>query len=279
MKKFTLEIVMHLIGIGSASGIIYNENTLLLIADSSGFLYEYKIESKDIKKHALVENPIENMAKKDKTDFEAVACYEAGLFIFSSGSGKNRNRMIEINTKSYDTVASTDLSDLYESMQYFAQIKRDEFNIEGAIYNGESFLLFQRGNGKSNRNVIFTIHGKNLVNDYSLIYNDIKLPKINGFKTGFSDAVLVADKIYFLATAENSKSTTDDGKISGSLIGRIDSKSMKIDFTKKISDHQKFEGLTLISNEENSISFLLCEDNDTTVLESNIYKLNFQLKD
>jgi hypothetical protein len=81
------------------------------------------------------------------------------------------------------------------------------------------------------------------------------------------------DKIYFLASAENSNSTYDDGEVLGSIIGRIDVKKMKIDFTQKISDTHKFEGLTLYKKSSNEIEFLLCEDNDTEVLEADVYKL------
>jgi hypothetical protein len=35
-----------------------------------------------------------------------------------------------------------------------------------------------------------------------------------------------------LATAEDTESTYDDGEVLGSLIGRINLKTMKIDFTK-----------------------------------------------
>ena len=49
---------------------------------------------------------------------------------------------------------------------------------------------------------------------------------------------------------------------------------MKIDFTKKISDTQKFEGLTVYQNTNDTIDFLLCEDKDTEVLETTIYKLS-----
>ncbi|MNR68908.1 hypothetical protein D3C85_1937790 [compost metagenome] len=48
---------------------------------------------------------------------------------------------------------------------------------------------------------------------------------------------------------------------------------MKIDFTKKISDSHKFEGLTLFKNTNEKIEFLLCEDKDNDVLETAIYKL------
>jgi hypothetical protein len=52
---------------------------------------------------------------------------------------------------------------------------------------------------------------------------------------------------------------------------------MKIDFTKKISLTNKFEGLTLFSKNKIQIQFLLCEDKNTDALESNIYKLRIDL--
>jgi hypothetical protein len=61
-----------------------------------------------------------------------------------------------------------------------------------------------------------------------------------------------------LATAENIL-TYDDSEILGSLIGRIDIETMKIDFTKKLAPN-KFEGLTLFSKNKNQIQFLICRD-------------------
>ncbi len=276
MKKITLEILIHIIGLGSASGLIYNTNSLLLIGDSSGFLYHYSISKSDLVKYPLIENPSENIAKKDKIDFEAIAYSGDDVYVFGSGSRENRNKMIKMKINKKDSTKTVDLTHLYEDMQSFAQIKKEQFNIEGAIFDKGNFILFQRGNGKDNRNVIFTISGHNLTDDYAILYNDFKLPKINGVHTGFSDAILIDDKIYFLATAEDSKSTASTGGILGTLVGRIDVKKMKIDFTKKISDTQKFEGITLYSKGENKMEFLICEDNDTTVLESNIYKLTLE---
>ena len=84
--------------------------------------------------------------------------------------------------------------------------------------------------------------------------------------------------IYFLSTAEDTKSTYDDGEVLGSFIGRIDLKSMKIDFTQKITSTNKFEGLTFYKKDNNKIEFLLCEDNDTELLETKIYKLSLPVK-
>ncbi|WP_414656015.1 DUF6929 family protein, partial [Flavobacterium sp.] len=46
----------------------------------------------------------------------------------------------------------------------------------------------------------------------------------------------------------------------------------------KITATNKFEGLTLYKKENNKIEFLLCEDNDTELLETKIYKLTLPVK-
>lgn len=278
MEKFTLELLFQIIGIGSASGLIYKDNSLLIIGDNSGFLYEYQMDSKDLKRHPLLENPTENTLKKDKADFEAITHFADSLYVFGSGSTEKRNKMIQVNSTDKKIIATNDLADLYAVMQNFGEIKPEDFNLEGAIYNGESWFLLNRGNGSSNKNVLFTIEGKNLTNDFTILSNAYKLPKIKGVRSSFTDAILVDNSIYFLATAEDTESTYDDGEVLGSLIGRINLKTMKIDFTQKISSTHKFEGLTLYANSKEKIEFLLCEDKDTEALETDIYKLTLDKK-
>lgn len=278
MEKFKLELLFQIIGIGSASGLIYKDNSLLIIGDNSGYLYEYQMDSQDLKRHPLLENPIENTLKKDKSDFEAITIFGNSLYVFGSGSTEKRNKMIEVNSSDKKVIATNDLAGLYTVMQSFGAIKPEDFNIEGAIYTGERWFLLNRGNGGSHKNVLFTIEGKNLINDFTILSNDYKLPKIKGVRSSFTDGILVEDGIYFLATAEDTASTYDDGEVLGSFIGRINLKTMKIDFTQKISSTHKFEGLTLYSNSKEKIEFLLCEDKDTEVLETDIYKLTLDKK-
>lgn len=273
MEKFQLSLLFKIIGLGSASGLIYQDNSILAIGDNSSYLYEYTIDSQKLEKHALIENPQENTPKKVKLDFEAITKFENNVYIFGSGSTENRNKMVQFDTTTKKVIATTDLSDLYLVMQSFGKISPDDFNIEGAIYNGQSWYLFNRGNGKTNKNVVFTIDGENLTNDFRVLANEYKLPKIKGVRTSFTDAILVEDKIYFLATAENTESTYDDGEVLGSIVGRIDTTTMKIEFTKKITDTHKFEGISLSKKSGKEMEFFLCEDNDTEVLESNIFKL------
>ena len=191
MEKFTLELLFQIIGIGSASGLICKDNSLLIIGDNSGFLYEYQMDSKNLKRHPLLENPIENTLKKDKADFEAITQFGDSIYIFGSGSTEKRNKMIQVNATDKKIIATNDLSDLYAVMQNFGDIKPEDFNLEGAIYNGESWFLLNRGNGSSHKNVIFTIEGKNLTNDFTILSNDYSLPKIKGVRSSFTDGIIV----------------------------------------------------------------------------------------
>ncbi|MEW5676164.1 hypothetical protein ABGT15_07610 [Flavobacterium enshiense] len=273
MHKFTLEILFQIIGIGSASGLIYKNNQLLVVGDNSSYLYEYTIENKALNRHPLTENPSENIAKKEKPDFEAVTEFEGKIYVFGSGSTEERNKMIELDAQTKAVTATTDLSDLYLSMQSFAELPEGDLNIEGVVRNQNEWFFFNRGNGAKGKNIVFTVQGKNLMEEFNIITNEYKLPKLKGIRASFTDAVLIGDKIYFLATAENTNSTYNDGEVLGSLIGSIDTQTMKIEFTKKITDTHKFEGLSLYKETDNELTFLLCEDNDTEELKASVFQL------
>ncbi len=278
MEKFQLSLLFKIIGIGSASGLVFHHDSIYLISDSSTFLYEYQIDSTQLNKIQLSKDAADNIVKKLKPDFEAIAHNASYYFLFGSGSTENRTQMIQVDAKSKEVVNTFDLSFLYSSMQSFAQMEADDFNIEGVIYNQETWYFFNRGNGKNQRNVVFTVTGSNLEDDFRIMTNEYKLPKIKGVRASFTDAIILDDTIYFLATAEKTESTYDDGEVVGSLIGSMNSETMKIKFTKKITDTQKFEGLTFYKRNKTEIEFLLCEDNDTEALESGIYKLKIELR-
>ena len=274
MKKIHLEVIFRIIGIGSASGLLYKDNTVLAVSDNGGFLYQYDIDNKMLSKSPLFENNVmENIPKKSKADFEAITEYNDTLYIFGSGSTANRNLMITVEANTKAVISTHDLTDFYAVLQSFGNIKPDDFNIEGVARNGDSWFFFQRGNNGTGHNAVFTVTGDIAKHDFSVIYNPFKLPKISGIETCFTDAVLVGDVLYFLATAENTDNAYDDGEVLGSIVGRIDVQKMKVGKTKRISESHKFEGIALLKQNSKEIQFLLCEDNDSDVLESDIYKL------
>ena len=277
MKKIHLEIMFRIIGIGSASGLLYKDNNVLAVSDNGGYLYQYDIKAGNLTKTPLFENDVmENISKPQKPDFEAMTEYNDTLYIFGSGSTANRNIMITLGLNTKEVISTVDLTDFYAVLQSFGSIKPDDFNIEGIVRNANTWYFFQRGNNGTGHNAIFTVTGDIAKHDFSVIHNPYKLPKINGIETCFTDALLVGDTIYFLATAENTSNSYDDGEVLGSIIGRIDTHKMKIGKTKRISDTNKFEGIALYDQNPSEIVFLLCEDNDSDVLESDIYKLTIR---
>ena len=277
MEPFTIELLYKIIGLGSASGLIYKDNSLFVISDNSSFLYEYHIPENQLSKIKLLENAQENIPKKDKFDFESIALKGNEMHLFGSGSTSKREKRITYNLETREVLEKS-LSKLYKSLKETTSISDDELNIEGTLFYNEKWFLFQRGNGVNSRNGIFKIKSLEIESHSELF--EVRLPKIKHVETSFTDAILVEDKIYFLATAEDTTSTYDDGEILGSLIGRMDSQTFEIEFTQKISDTHKFEGLTLYNKTETQIQFLICEDNDSDLLETNIYKLtlNNELK-
>lgn len=266
MEKFLLTVFFKIAGIGSASGVVYQNNSLFIISDNSGFLYEYNIESASLKQHALIENSTENILKKNKPDFEAITLKGDELHIFGSGSTEKRNRKLIFNTKTQQT-SEVNLEPLYQKIKKETHISDDDLNIEGALYYKDDLYLFQRGNGANSKNGIAVIKNDNIQ------FHAIQLPKIKHVEATFTDAILVGNKVYFLASAEDTTSTYNDGEVLGSIIGCMNIKNFKIEFTYQISDKHKFEGLTLSKNTKGEIEFLLCEDNDKEHLESSIYKL------
>ncbi|WP_310555110.1 DUF6929 family protein [Flavobacterium sp.] len=272
MEKILLSAFLKISGIGAASGIVHTNNSLYIISDNSGFLYQYQLENKQLLKHTLIDNPSENILKKQKPDFESITLKGNELHIFGSGSTENRNKKI-IYTIENQKIKENDLSTLYQNIKTSIPISDDELNIEGAFYHNENLYLFQRGNGGNSKNGIVKIE----FNDKLKIeFQSIQLPKIKHVEATFTDAILVDDKIYFLASAEDTTSTYDDGEVLGSLIGCMDVETFEIEFTHQINDNQKFEGLTTYQKTNSEIIFLLCEDNDTEELESTIYKLTLK---
>lgn len=268
MEKFTLELLFQIVGIGSASGLIHKDDSLFIISDNSSFLYEYNIKEKELHKIKLFENSQENITKKDKFDFESITQKGNKLYIFGSGSTPNRNKRISYDLTS-KAIEEKDISAIYEKLKQNASISDDDLNIEGAVFHNDKWHLFQRGNGAQSRNGIFTLDEQG--ND--IHFSPIPLPKIQNIEATFTDAILVEDKIYFLAAAEDTTSTYYDGEVLGSFIGALSIDTFEMIFTQKISETHKFEGLTLYASSQQKIEFLLCEDKDTETLETDIYKL------
>lgn len=272
MEKIQLLAFLTIQGIGAASGLVFHNNSLFIVSDNSGYLFEQKLDASQLIKHALIKDASVNIEKKRKPDFEAITLKENELHIFGSGSTTNRNRMMVFNSAT-NQVTENDYSGIYRKIKDQANISDDDLNIEGALYINNKLHLFQRGNGLNAQNGIFAID-----TNQNIQYHPIKLPKIKHVETSFTDAILFENKIYFLAAAEDTVSTYEDGEVLGTIMGVMNPQTFEIEKTIQLSPTHKLEGLTVFEKQNDDITFLLCEDNDTEDLNATIYKLKINFK-
>lgn len=307
MPDFQLSPRFDIQGVGAASGLVYQPDRLWLISDSSSFLYDYQMATQTLAKHALVSQAADHIEKKNKFDLEVICQKDQQLYVFGSGSTAKRQILFCCDISNLDkpdqAIERLDLSTLYQQFRLIAQLADDELNIEGVIYQAspqqaDRWVFLQRGNGATANNGLFvlsdvtfcglvppkiqsepshTLNAHRIEPSADIKFYPVKLPAISQVESGFTDGYLLADKLYFLAAAEDTTSTYLDGAVLGSLFGCIDLTNFELQWSFIISSEHKFEGLTLAQQSDQQLVFLLCEDNDTAVLASTLYQLSINL--
>ncbi|WP_316801789.1 DUF6929 family protein [Pedobacter nototheniae] len=279
MHKTDLSLFAEIDAIGAASGLFAENDLLYIIGDNSGYLNCYNIKTGALNKIQILPstglNLLENIPKAQKPDFEVLCSFGKVLYILGSGSRAERNLLVQYNLETKE-ITTHHLSGIYKRLKNIAAIDDQNFNIEGAIFTGEEWFLFNRGNGSNSKNGLFKIPGENLVDATEASFHPITLPNINHINSSFTDAILYKDDIYFISAAEDTNSTFNDGEILGSFIGSLNVKSLKLNFVHKIAGRHKFEGISFFKKNDSSVEFLLCEDKDTEELKTTIYKLTLK---
>lgn len=274
MNDFILEVVATVVGVGAASGLFYRDDSVYLISDNSNYLYHYSLSANMLSKTLLVDSDTtrEQLPKKQKRDFEAISTAGNCFYIYGSGSGniRKRNMQVAINVADSGWRVQKDLTTLYTRLRSLFNIADDDFNIEGAVHHDGQTYLFNRGNGPGHVNGIFRLGAA--AQDTAFI--PVDLPKLEGIQAAFTDAVVLDDKLYFLAAAEDAESTYYDGSIYGTLLGTLSLPDLSLQRCVVISPSHKFEGLTFVKRDAKRLTFFLCEDADTGDLETNIYQLS-----
>jgi hypothetical protein len=202
--------------------------------------------------------------------------------VLPSGSNLNRNIGVRVKLRGHEllSVKKIDFSILYNHLgKYFSDL-----NIEGAAIFDNTLKIFQRGNGASNQNAIIDLNLTSLINDIKnsgviseetvLTIKDYDLGTIEGVPLSFTDACFCDDKIFFLAAAENSASTYNDGEYTGAVLGCIDQLGQVI-MRKELLCPYKPEGLTF-ELFENHFNIYVVTDADSTDIESGLYTGSFK---
>lgn len=232
----------------------------------------------------LPEHPVAR--KKVKPDLEillqlpAFPGYpEGAIFAIPSGSKENRTKAALIPLPSQrilgNDVLEVDFSQLYE----FLSKEIPDLNLEGAIVYQNQLLLFQRGNSESACNAIVHLELVEFLKELSATgrisarsfekIQSVELGEIKGVAFGFTDAALCGDEVWFLAAAENTKSTYTDGVYIGSLLGKLAADLTVVQFY-ALDCPFKPEGLWL-EKDGDKTNFYLVTDSDNASIASNLY--------
>jgi hypothetical protein len=169
-----------------------------------------------------------------KMDLEACVVLPDGrLVAFGSGSTDRRERIVVVGAGG--DVAIHDGAAFYGELRARTDFSGSELNVEGAAIQGERLRLFQRGNGAPRDglepvNAIGTFPVAGFVawlggGALPLLegVHQVDLGRVEGVPLGFTDAATLPDgRLAFLAGAEDSPDTYQDGAVVGCRLGVID---------------------------------------------------------
>src|SRR5699024_1588850 len=133
---------------------------------------------------------------------------------------------------------------IFRKMMEVSGIGEEDFNVEGVILKKSKAYFFNRGNGPNRKNGIIVVEDWPKTSFTVTDYHPLPLPEKDGFPFGFSDAVLIEDKICFLATVEKAASVYDDGEIAGSSFGILEVDTFALTDFHLLTEDYKLEGIS-----------------------------------
>lgn len=219
----------------AASGICFVDDELVVVQDDASFLAVFAPNEK-ARHFALPAGPggrrrFEKRLgnKNDKLDLESAFAFEGRVFALGSGSLPVRERVVVFDPSAPDRTRVFDASALYATLHADLHFSGGALNIEGAAVRGRELCLFQRGNGNGEslapamavvdvQNFISWIEGGGDLPPVARVLR-FDLGSIDGVRLGFTDACGYDGAVFFLASAEGSPNTVDDGEVTGSCVG------------------------------------------------------------
>lgn len=235
----------------AASGLAYVAGRLVVIQDDAAFIATVAGDS--VAAIALPRGPggrrrfeLACGNKHDKLDLESCVAVEGALWAFGSGSSAVRERIAVVDERA----RVVDAAPLFRRMR--EQLDGD-VNIEGAAAVRDELWLFHRGNtGPRDRGpatlrfdraeVASWLGGRAALPEVRGS-TQFELGAIDGVRYGFTDAVAVAGRVFYLAAAEASPDAIADGRVLGCQLGVIDDAGVRATELARDGHAIKAEGL------------------------------------
>jgi hypothetical protein len=218
----------------AASGLTWMRGRLLVVQDDAAFLAA--VSGDDVAAITLPRGADDRRRfevglgnKHHKLDLEACVAVDDQTWLFGSGSTAARDRIAIVGAD--HVVRITDVAALYD------QVRRavgGPINLEGAACVGDELWLFHRGNtGPDDLGPAVVRFARAAVERWlrggaadpppePAGCTRFDLGAIDGVRLGFTDAVAVGARVYYLAVAEASANAIDDGRVHGTQLGVID---------------------------------------------------------
>lgn len=263
--------------ISAASGLVKAHGHFYAVADDEHHLVRIPEDGKlPCQTYPIFSGnlPLETkQRKKQKPDLEAIAFFESSpalqngaLLLIPSGSEKNRIRGALFPFVSPDKLApeprEIDFSSLY------SEIKKQlgALNIEGAVITKSGIKFFNRGNGDGTKNAVIDVNYTLSPLTFSLErITPIDLGSEQGFAIAFTDATLASNgEIYFLAAAEATRSSYEDGHLLGAYIGKISANNKIVTMTKE-NFQMKPEGIYIDENESKTRFYFVTDPDNSNI--------------
>jgi hypothetical protein len=236
--------------ITAASGLVLSDGHFHCVSDDElGLiriprLLQGGLQRIELFEGSLPEDP--KSRKKLKPDLEAMVHLSEtnSILCIPSGSKANRTRgaLLDSGLKVHEVG--------FEKI--YGRLSREisDLNIEGAISLGSRLLLFQRGNGKSGQNAIINLALEDFLSDQANDFEvtQVDLGEINGERLGFTDACMDQGSSWFLAAAERTESTYEDGEFVGAILGKLNSER-GVELRYRLDLPYKPEGLVIQGDE------------------------------
>lgn len=287
MFKFKL-IKQHEIGVVSCSAIEESNNGFIAFGDNVPFMYYLsqnlnELEKKELSMDYTLVNGV--MPKQQKFDIEST-CFidfegKKELIAFPSGSTNSRYKGFRILE---DSVMSVDFKVLFQAIQTSSSIAQEQFNLEGAAYNGKYVVLANRG---TNHLILIPITDFNRyltdgLIDVSCIHSvQIELNEVAACFLGLSGLAYdpKSNEFYFTASQEATQEWYSDGEVLGSAIGRFKLRKGKVtslSYSFVENDQKqpmkiKLESLVLVSHRDYNL--IAVSDSDGGKSEAFYFKL------
>lgn len=290
IMKLSVTTPIGLKPIHAASGLVKIEDNLYVVADDELSLLTFSLSNKLAGQQYKLfagELPLDHKERKKlKPDLESLTLLTSlaakGLLAVPSGSKPNRQTgsFIELDHNQPGKTTSIDFSSLYKKLE----TEFSELNIEGSCVAGSKLILLQRGNGTLAQNAIIELDMQVVLDDLrtSAIVSEssinkivkIQLGKFKDISLGFTDCCYCNGILFFLAVAEQSNSTYDDGQYVGSFIGYIDSSGKAVLFN-QLNIPFKPEGLWIEKIAEGYKCYIVTDADDPNET-SQLYTVNIQ---